>query len=525
MSSTDSPSRAAAHTESAAPIPVGELVRLCAVDSDLFCRTFFPKAARQAAPGFLRKIWRDLEDSSARFVNLQVFRGGAKTTVLRLFSAKRIAFADSRTILYIGASEDHATRSIRWLQRAIARRTLAGAFEPTRFAQTFGLRPGAKWTETELEVFHGVATTPIWVLGVGITGNIRGINFDDYRPDLIICDDIVTDENAATLLQREKVSDLILGAVAKSLAPAVDSPNAKMAILQTPMHSADISALAAQSESWRTSVHGCWTPETADFPLDFQQSVWPERYPTPTLRSDKRDAIKLNKLSIFMREMECRITSPELCTFKSEWLRYFEGEAPRGGITVLAIDPVPPPSDLELSKGLAGKDYEAHTVWRRVRGNYYLVDLAVNRGHEPNWSVVTALELAHRHAVSRIVIESIAYQRTLVWLLKSEMSRRGVYTMITDTAEISKRTSRSKHTRISDVLSGPASHGKLYISPTALDFIAQWCEYRPGIGHDDILDSSSLAIASIASPLLELDADEFESPEALPRLRAQRSCP
>ena len=78
----------------------------------------------------------------------------------------------------------------------------------------------------------------------GITGSLRGINFDDYRPDLIIVDDPQTDETAATLEQRNKVADLILGAVKNSLAPATEEPNAKLVMAITPQHNEDISQQA-----------------------------------------------------------------------------------------------------------------------------------------------------------------------------------------------------------------------------------------------------------------------------------------
>jgi hypothetical protein len=49
-----------------------------------------------------------------------------------------------------------------------------------------------------------------------------------------------TDENCATLEQRQKISDLVHGALKKSLAPPVDDPNAKMVMLVTPQHIDDV---------------------------------------------------------------------------------------------------------------------------------------------------------------------------------------------------------------------------------------------------------------------------------------------
>jgi hypothetical protein len=136
------------------------------------------------------------------------------------------------------------------------------------------------------------------------------------------------------------------------------------------------------------------------------------------------------------------------------------------------------------------------------------------------------MELALRHGCARVVVESVAYQRTLEWLLKKEMQRRGIYFVITDTSEISKRTSRSKHTRIVNVLSGPASQRHLHVRKSHTAFITQWTEYRPGIGHDDILDSSSLAVGDLINPYLELGGDDyFDSDDGLPKIKKVRGCP
>lgn len=512
-----------------ASISPAELVRLCATNNDLFARSFFPKAARSPSPPFHKEIDDALDDPRSRRVNLRCFRGSAKTTKLRLFTAKRLAYGISRTILYVGASESHASRSIQWLRGAIEPlRDALGVEQPSLFAGTFGLSPGRKWTDTEIEVNQTVSgkVRTSWVLGVGITGNIRGINFDDYRPDLIILDDIVTDENAATKDQREKISDLVFGAVANSLAPASEEPNAKLALLQTPIHAEDVSSLAAKSSAWDTRSFGCWTEVTKDFPVAEQKSVWEDRYPSESLRKDKRDAASQNKLSTWLREMECRLTSPESCAFRAEWLKYYD-TLPPGGQTVLAIDPVPPPSDRAIARRFAGGDYEAHAVWRRVGGNYYLVDYTLHRGHEPNWSVANAIALARTYRVSRIVVESVGYQRTLKWLIQQEMTRRGTYWPITDLGE---KQQRNKFLRITGALAGPASNGHVFVRSEHTEFIEQFSQYRNTGGEqtDDLLDACATAVSDLVSPLLELgyddDADAWGD-EGIPQVRRKSFAP
>jgi hypothetical protein len=96
-----------------------ELIRLCAVDSDFFAHMFFPEAFRGRSPRYAASLAKALDDPKVRLFQALVFRGGAKTTMLRSFAARRIAFGTSRTILFIAASESHAVRSVQWLRGKI----------------------------------------------------------------------------------------------------------------------------------------------------------------------------------------------------------------------------------------------------------------------------------------------------------------------------------------------------------------------------------------------------------------------
>src|SRR5687767_9958937 len=97
-------------------VDIAELVKLGAVDNEIYGKTFFPKTFRQSSPPFQREIWRDLDDPTVTNSNQRIFRGAAKTTISRVFSSKRIAYGVSKTILYVGASEGAAARSGAWLR-------------------------------------------------------------------------------------------------------------------------------------------------------------------------------------------------------------------------------------------------------------------------------------------------------------------------------------------------------------------------------------------------------------------------
>lgn len=487
------------NSASSAPIPVDQLVQLCAVDNTLFEKTFFPRTVRQPNAPFHADWWAHLENPALRFVNLICFRDSAKTSKLRIFTAKRIAYNVSRTVLYIGASEKHAIRSIRWIKNQIEeKRGAGGVMRRPLLAQTFDLRKGAKWTDDEIEIFHGVDADPIWVLGVGVTSTqLRGINFDDYRPDLIIVDDALTDENGSTQEQRDKLNDIILGAVKGSLAPATEMPNAKLALLNTPQAHGDLVELAEQDPEFFTARYSCWTPQTENLDAHLQESSWPARYPSDVRRSEKASAIALKKGHIFMKEKEVRIVSKENAVFDKSWLKYWTkpSDIPPGGLVCLFIDPTPPPDQKKNSTPVKKLDYEVVGVVKKVGDDYYVMAYDALQGGTPAWTIAKFFEYRWTYHPHWAVVETTAYQATLKWLLEEEMKKRQQWMIMQPFSEI-----RSKYNRITGALHEVMSNGRLYVHPSMTALIEQ-IENYPAVKFDDHIDGVSIALHRLKSAI------------------------
>ncbi|MGH9429421.1 MAG: hypothetical protein ACRD2L_24310, partial [Terriglobia bacterium] len=378
------------------PVSVDEIVQLGAEDPEFYCRHFFPKVVRQATPAFHLDMWDVLEDPNNALCNFQVFRGGAKTTLLRLFASRRIAYSISRTILLIAKSEAASLRTLRWIKRQVDFNTA--------WAGAFGLKQGSKWSDREIEIVHEVSGVTVWITACGITGSIRGINFDDYRPDLILVDDVIDDENAGTDEQRQKINKLLLGAVKQSLAPPSENPDATMAMAHTPQHKEDASCQALNDPAWKSIRYGCFDEDG--------YSRWEARYPVEALLKEKSEYAARNQLSIWYREKECRLIDPETSAFMANWLQFYDVE-PVGGVTVLVLDPVPPPSERQLAVGLRQKDYEAFAIVRKFGNKYYVLETSSRRGHDPSWTIAEFFRLVIKWRPREAIVEATAYQRTL----------------------------------------------------------------------------------------------------------------
>jgi len=493
---------------------LNEIVELGAIDGTLFAETFFPKTMRMKSPPFAKEIW-DALDSNSRLVSLQLFRGASKTTTCRVFAARKIAYAQARTILWIGKSQDKSIDSVRWFRRQVEFNRL--------YANTFGLRPGTKWQDIACEVYHGVDEVPITILAYGITGPIRGINIDDYRPDLILLDDIIDEEIGASKLQMEQVENLVYGAVKQSLAPATEAPDAKMVLLQTPIARDDVSMKSLTDPEWRSVRVPCWTKDTEELALEHRTSAWEERFPSETLRREKELAIQRNLVSTFTREMELKVVARESSAFLADWLRYYDLEPDNQHYSVMVIDPVPPPSEKELERGLKDKDYEVLTIVTRVGDKFYLREYSAKHGHEPTWTISEFFRLALKYRPRRIYVESVAYQRTLAWLLRKAMESQRQYFVVEEYTD-----KRKKHQRILDGLSGPASNFKLYVKPTHTDFISQFLDY-PSVGHDDIIETVAVAVEKLSNAAYDASVDDWgnslEDDDALPKLTHRNLAP
>lgn len=463
-------------------ITASEAVQLGADNTILFGRLFFPKTFRQASPHFHYEMARDLDDPAARQVSFAVFRDGAKTSLLRTFTARRISYAISRTIMFVSSSQGHSAFSLRWLRRQISFNT--------RWAQTFGLRRGDKWTDEILEIYHGVDQTPITVLAMGITGQIRGFNIDDYRPDLIIADDVQTEEAVATEEGRVKLKALFHGGLVNSLAAESDSPDAKIVLLQTPMEKGDIIDECNSDPSWAGKVFGIFD--------EGGESRWPAKWSTALLQSQKETAILMGRLSIWMREKECKIVRGEKRSFMVERLQYWDELPPTGMQVVLAIDPAS--SD---SKDADDQVCGAVGLWN---DSIYILDYEAEKGEMPDALSATFFQQMLTWHPTRAAVESIAYQRVLAWYLKNDMVKKRMFLPV---HEIQDR--RNKSDRIIQAISPFLHYGRLFMfrGQKGAKMVQQMTDYAAGVAmHDDCLDMLAMAIMELFPYMIQASEED-----------------
>ena len=473
------------------PISPQEAIRLGATSLTRYGRIFFPKTFRQESPGFHDEIGRSLLTREFRNVAIEVFRDGAKTTLLRTFTSQRIAYGISRTILFVSASQGHSILSLRWIKRQVEHNRL--------WAQTFRLKKGSKWTDDHVEIIHEAFDTPITLLALGITGQLRGFNIDDHRPDLIICDDTSTDETSSSPEQRRKETNLVFGALLNSLAPASEAPDAKAVILDTPKSKFDLIESCEKNPEWKFFRYGIFDAEG--------RSRWETRYPTAELMQKKENGAKVGQLPIWMKEKECKIIAEELASFKSDNLVFWE-TLPENATYLISIDPA--------SSESKTADDNVVAVVAFYKDEVYLVDYKAATGQNPEMVTATVFEFARRWKPLGVIVESISYQRMLAWYLEKEMRENRVYLPI---YQVQDR--RKKSDRIIQALGETSGYHRLKCLPSHVKFIEQFTEYSPTADmHDDVVDAVAMAITWGVNQGVDewIEGDYREVEDDLPRI-------
>jgi len=462
-------------------ISVDEAVQLGASDTIFFGQYFFPNACRQASPQFHYDIVDLVEDNDNRLAAVKIFRGGAKTTLLRVILGKRIAYGISHTILVVSETADHSVKTLRWLRTAVLHNAL--------YRDTFGLKPGAKWTDGEIEIYSTVLDCTINVVGSGIFGQTRGLNIDDRRPDFILLDDIHDDENARTPEMRKKVKETLYGAILRSLAPTSECPTATACMLQTPLQREDAIEEAMKDDAWASM--------SVSILNEANESNWPERWTTEEILKDKESYRQRNQMSVWYREMEVKVTADELAFFSMQWLNNYENR-PEGGYTYLGIDPTPPPKESqELGSGHRLDDAVICAIL--VRGkNVYLLDYYKTKSPNPNEFVEKIFEFHQRYKPLRTGLETVLFQRVIKNLIETAQQRKRYYFAITPVED-----RRKKSIRIRQEVTDWASAGAVYVNKRKhTAFMDQYAEY-PDVSHDDILDAFAIALSMIQPAALD----------------------
>jgi len=333
------------------------------------------------------------------FLGIGAPRGFAKSTVFNLkFVAWNIATETRHFIVIISDTYTQAVDHVESVQDAIG--------ESANFKWLYGDLKTRRWGRDDFVTSNGVR-----VVAKGSGMKIRGLKFKQYRPELIIGDDLENDELVASADRRKKLKNWLLRSVLPALAP-----NGKIIIIGTILHHDSLlnNVLKKREEfaSWNTMLFKAITMVKGK-----PQSLWPEHLSLgilermrddPTFKADETLGHPGYKGSIvFAQEYQNEPFSDEDAVIQEGWIKWIKDLPPAHELVRRAFTVDPAISKKETADftgkiaGALGKD-----------GNIYVYRIGNDR-----FSFREGLKDINKwnrqEEPSVIGIETVAFQKAL----------------------------------------------------------------------------------------------------------------
>jgi hypothetical protein len=276
-----------------------ELFRTLYYDRVLAHEAIFPHRHTNTTQDFHREMILDWHNPEVPKSLDMVFRGGAKSTIAEEAITLRAGFREFRNGLVIGETFERACERVHAIRREI---------ETNDQLQTlFGDLRGPTWADGEIVLSNGLR---IKALGRGQA--LRGIKFEDIRPDAVFCDDIETMDSVADKDRREKTRRWFFA----ELLPACD-PTAFVRVAATPLDNDALAVRLTEAKGWQHKI----------YPIEYldaegvRKATWPDRFPLTKVDELRDTFIKQGMYDDFEREYMCLTRSTKQKTFRTEDIR------------------------------------------------------------------------------------------------------------------------------------------------------------------------------------------------------------
>lgn len=339
-----------------------------------------------------------------------------------------------------------------------------------RYQNIFGnLKPQRpkKWTGREIIVLRDEISKNPTLKATGLMGPITG-----GRSDLIVCDDIIDEENVRTRLQLEKVSTWFN----KVLYPTL-YPWGGVIVIGTRWSYADIYAeLLPEYDADGNMVKQNWHPN-----VDMKQAIqkdgtvlWPEYWPLSRLKERQDDIGTI----FFNCQYQNDPTGMEGELLKGKWLIPWEQPPPSNCLYYAGVDP-------SLGEG----DYFGIATLAYDSGNRqgYLVDVWAEHLPFPQILKHKLPQLHAQYKYAKIYMETNFWQKILTYMPE-----------LTGLPIVPVKTVSNKEQRFIPMSSHFESK-RVLVNPLLLrrsEFWLEWVQFPRG-EHDDALDACEIVTTNV----------------------------
>lgn len=450
---------------------VKEALELCERSTLAFASVFLPHHCYRPFCALHQRIFDLIDDDEKRAVAIAAPRGWGKTTLGALaYPLRRIIYGQSRYILLISATWKKAVKDLRTLAEELRTNELISG--------VCGSLKGQQWAEGtgEIELVSGVK-----VEALGSGQQIRGLKYRNYRPDLIVLDDIEDPDQVQNEDLRARLKEWLFADVMNS----INLESTKIVMLGTILHEDSLLQNILEEAEWDRDdplSENQWATMERFHTLrielcdDNYVSNWPDFMSTEQVRAKAEAYRRRGLLDVFFREFRNIPIAREGAVFPSEF-KYYDPKKEWPAERVVIVDPAKTTNISSDYSAIVVGGFDAET------NRIYFMD-CVNARLHPEEIYRAAWEMAVRLKTLNIGIEVTSLNEFVTYPFNSFLASKGFPPAIPLKAK-GKKEDRIKALapfyRMGAILHHPAKHIHGPLESQLLSF--------PRSKHDDVADA------------------------------------
>lgn len=251
--------------------------------------------------------------SKDKQIVIESFRGSAKSTIMEWLCIYTGAlgylpgFGVVDFIAFIGDSAENGVKNFF--------RNVAAKIDNSPFLQQFVTIK--RKTDSEMELVNE-AGKEVWFKGYGANTNIRGVRYKNKRPDIIIIDDITTNDAMSSEAIQKTIDDNFW----KSILPAPHPTRYRIFVIGTPISERDILHQLTHNSKW--VVHKF--PICEKFPCSKEEFVghWEDRFPYEAVVAKYETMKESGKAQAFYQEFMLELTDLTTLLVEEDDINWFD---------------------------------------------------------------------------------------------------------------------------------------------------------------------------------------------------------
>lgn len=448
-----------------------------------FFNIYFSEYLQSPAAEFQKELFALTERNIPETIVIMAFRGSAKSTICNLSYAlwSILGVQQKKFVVLLSFNQVQARQHLGNIKRQLESNELLasdfGSFFPS----------DDEWAASSLVLPKYGAK----LLAASFDQNIRGMRFNQFRPDLIIADDV---EDAYQVRSREG-RDKTFQWFTRDILPLGDQQT-KIMVLGTMLHEDCLLMRLGDSIKAGDRKGIC---RRFPFLNKDGKPLWPGKFPNPQALSDLKR--KIGDERAWQQEYLLKIIPDDYQVIKLEWIKYYDELPPVA--KKMEFHGTATGVDLAISLKESA-DYTAMVSCRvygsRENFRVYILPNPVNERLTSLQTIqrIKAVDKAWYTAWgSYVYVEDVGYQGSIVEQLRKE----GVH------AEGVKVFGQDKRSRLASI-SHMVEAGKVLFPKTGCERLIEQLTHLGLEDHDDLADAFSMVLSQVM---------EFDQP--MPQVR------